>query len=649
MTLITPQLALKRLILTSRGIRAYDERFHHGVNIIRGVNGGGKSTIADFIFYCIGGELTKLTPEAARCEEVLGEWEINNEVITIRRLINTEGKQPLMVFFGSFEDAEASVTGWQHYSMQRSEKKESASQLLFRALGFPEVKGDVENNITMYQLLRLIYVDQLSSVHSLMRDERFDSPVTREAVGDLLLGLYDDLLYNEMRLARQWQKDLEAADDQINVLHDIVLETDIELSDKAINAQLAKLNEELSKTDALIKEASVANLSRPALTELKKKIDALAVELLAVRQRLTRSISDYDSFELEIADSNAFIQELRLRLAALNESVETRKSLGQLPLTHCPQCLSELHQAEKNTCPLCRQPFQVLADDSRALRMKQELGQQIKESETMLQDREEALAQLKVEIPTLKGLLKAKEDEYRSASNEVTPGRDPRVDQLFIRKGAINAEIVNIHRQAKVAAMVAELQRKKANLKSELQTVNFSITRRKQTMIARKTEAAIEIQKQTLRLLKKDLDREEMFSTARDVEFDFRRNTFAVDGRNHFSASAIVYLRNSIHFGIFFASLQLPFFRYPRFILCDNMEDKGMEQIRSQNFQREIVALSKASSVEHQIIFTTSMIDPSLNGTDLCIGPEYTRTRKSLNLPQHTNPGVTPDLADEAD
>ena len=57
-----------------------------------------------------------------------------------------------------------------------------------------------------------------------------------------------------------------------------------------------------------------------------------------------------------------------------------------------------------------------------------------------------------------------------------------------------------------------------------------------------------------------------------------------------------------------------------------------MEKERTQNFQKLIVKLSKESAIEHQIIFTTSMIDESLNNTELCVGEFYTETNKSLKL-----------------
>ena len=47
---------IRRLRVLRRGAPVYDQSYHLGVNIIRGENGSGKSTIADFIFYILGGE-----------------------------------------------------------------------------------------------------------------------------------------------------------------------------------------------------------------------------------------------------------------------------------------------------------------------------------------------------------------------------------------------------------------------------------------------------------------------------------------------------------------------------------------------------------------------------------------------------------------
>lgn len=55
-----------------------------------------------------------------------------------------------------------------------------------------------------------------------------------------------------------------------------------------------------------------------------------------------------------------------------------------------------------------------------------------------------------------------------------------------------------------------------------------------------------------------------------------------------------------------------------------------MEEERSQNLQKIIVKESEALNVEHQIIFTTSMIDPSLDNEEYCIGNFYTSDNKTL-------------------
>jgi hypothetical protein len=264
--------------------------------------------------------------------------------------------------------------------------------------------------------------------------------------------------------------------------------------------------------------------------------------------------------------------------------------------------------------------------------MKQELSQQLKESQRLLEDKVQALALLQAKLPELKALVKTSQRQYEQAVERVRPARDEKIDQLLIRKGELTAEIENINRQIKLAALLKSYESQKTVLTSAIQVLCISIERRKRTQVERRATGGEAVEKKTLFLLKNDLRREEMFQFGKNVSVDFGKNTFALDGRNQFSASSVVYLKNSVHYAIFFSSLDLDFFRYPRFILCDNMEDKGMEQERSRNFQKLIVKLSESSQIQHQIIFTTSMIDPFLNNEKYCVGPEYSEQRKSLDF-----------------
>jgi hypothetical protein len=76
------------------------------------------------------------------------------------------------------------------------------------------------------------------------------------------------------------------------------------------------------------------------------------------------------------------------------------------------------------------------------------------------------------------------------------------------------------------------------------------------------------IQQLALIILSRDGDYQPEFKKANQVEVDFLKDTYSLDGKNNFSASSNTYLKNAIRFAIFFASLEIPYFRYPRFILA---------------------------------------------------------------------------------
>lgn len=204
---ITPSLFLRRLIVTSNGSSVYDEKFHTGLNIIRGINGTGKTTIADFIFYGLGGENINWKDEALLCDYVFCEIFVSGVIWTTRRIVEPEGKVGSDIFEGSYETAISSPNKWKHYPMARREAgKNSYSQLLFSQLGIPEVKEE-QDNLTIHKILRALYIDQASPMQFLMYADTWDTAIIRAMIGDVLFGVYSPALFEAMVKIRELTED----------------------------------------------------------------------------------------------------------------------------------------------------------------------------------------------------------------------------------------------------------------------------------------------------------------------------------------------------------------------------------------------------------------------------------------------------------
>jgi hypothetical protein len=57
-----------------------------------------------------------------------------------------------------------------------------------------------------------------------------------------------------------------------------------------------------------------------------------------------------------------------------------------------------------------------------------------------------------------------------------------------------------------------------------------------------------------------------------------------------------------------------------------------MDPERSHNFQEMIVRASESARLDHQIVFTTSMLNPTLEDEKYLIEPHYTHDMRTLSL-----------------
>ena len=632
MTRFDPTIWLSRLVVLKTGKAVYDQRFHCGVNIIHGENGSGKSTIADFIFFSLGGEHTNWRRKASMCDFTLAEVCINGAFVTLRREISGTGQRPMGIFWGTLDDAQSSpIDAWGSYAFRSSAKKESFSQVLFRSMGLPEVlRDDLNSRITMHQVLRLAYVDQKTQYDKLFRDDNFDAFVTRNAVGDLLVGTYDAELYKLQLKRRETEKEIAQLTSELKGIGTVLRDADDTLTVPMLREAMQSARGERDDVLRMLRAAD-SRTTEEVAGSLAAQVNSVAAALVEAKQEVSELTGELENVAFELADSDDFLDALGFRLEALDDSERTRALLGSASFSFCPQCLTPVDEELEDGCGLCRQP---VADHESAnvLRVRNELSMQIKESQKLQEvrkNRRGSLVQRVSEATVHRDQRQREMDELTAGSS--SSGEAERAG-LHRKAGYLDRKIEDLARKIRFAAGVEELVSKRAEKRALVERLEDDMAGRRRLQQRRRDTATNRISQLTTALINDDLPREIAFQSAEVVAFDFGQDALTVDGRANFAASSMVYLKNSFHIALLQASLELEFFRYPRFALIDNVEDKGMEPARSHNFQALVVSVSEAAAVEHQVILTTSMLNPDLDSDIWVIGPRYTHTSRTLQF-----------------
>ncbi|MFZ2554845.1 hypothetical protein, partial [Psychrobacter urativorans] len=202
----------------------------------------------------------------------------------------------------------------------------------------------------------------------------------------------------------------------------------------------------------------------------------------------------------------------------------------------------------------------------------------------------------------------------------------------LISIGELKQKGSELAEKSRVLNNLYEKQADRDDLQSRLNSLDDEILSKESSVINRRNDRKTLISTIALKLLLKDLDRENDFKDPKEISFDFTNDRIKVDGISNFSASSTSILKTVLKLSILIASCEDRGFLYPRLAIVDNVEDKGMEEARSQNLQKIIIEESNKLEVEHQIIFTTSMIDESLEGSKYCIGEFYNPENRTLKI-----------------
>ncbi|HUW50023.1 MAG TPA: hypothetical protein VMV75_03320 [Sulfuricella sp.] len=634
MTLLKPSLLLNTLVVFKDGQIVFEAAFHQGVNIIRGHNSSGKTTVLDFIAYTLGAEYIPWKQEALLCDYSVAEISLNGNRVTLRREVNDKPLNPLYIFWGPIADAlEASFSSWEIYGFRRSSSKLSFTQALLLALDLPEAQGDGASNLTMHQFLRILYADQPSLHSPIFRTDSFDSALTRETVGSYLCGIYDDKLYLAQLEKRNLVKEIQQLEAELKSIF-------VVLAKSGQNANIELLGQEIlnteAKRDRKLKELARLKTERTVTSDaVATKTDAnLRSELDVAKKTLAVAQDALVQRELEAEDSKNFVRELELRLSTLDESQITRNYFGSLAFAFCPCCLSEIKPESSNAseCSLCKNQITSSVADAQILRMRNELRIQLAESNSLIALRLVEIRDLRTRIPSLRQNLMLLERRYAETTHSWSTDIEAAIELNATEIGGLDQEIKGLYESQRLAQVIRELQSQRDDLVYRESEVSSKIESLMFTQEERKKQTACEVALTLGRLLQEDLHRQEEFRKAENIQFSFTDNAISVDGATQFSESSTVVLRHLFHLALLSASTRMQAMRFPRFLMLDGIEDGGMELARSHRLQEIIVNECSGFDCEYQLIFATSQIAPQLDVEDFVVARSFSEEQRSLQI-----------------
>lgn len=624
-----PTIKIRRLLAAKSGKAVYDEVFHSGLNILSGCNGGGKTSVVQLLVYGLGYEVQHWKQEAGSCDEVFIECELNEQPVTLSRALQTQ-RASMQFFFGDLASGlRAGRSEWFSYPYN-SGAKESFSQKLFEVLGIPEVKLDASENLTMHQLLRLIYSNQANPPSSIFNIEAFDSAFKREAIGKYLCGLYDNDLYDEKIELGRSEKALDKIISEIRAITSVLGRTQISSELFSTEQLRASYLEEIKS----IREKIIALQEETKLEYKQEKLatNQSAADITKIKETLYDLEVTQRDLEFEVEDIRLFLSELNQKLREVNDSLEAGSVLNSVAFKVCPCCFSELPDVTGDECSLCGSDDYLTRRNTNMLRMKNELSIQLRESNKIYDRKNEALNENSKRKKECERQLRQAVTKSIATVSVHNSQLEKGLFVYYTKVGELEQKIVDLERTEELRSAIAALSSKREGLQSRVSHLKSSIELKEGLARVRPGEVHSIISETVIAFLKSDSGSEREFKEAEEVEYDFASSRVSVNGKTYFSESSISYLNNAFHLALLKLSLVKDYVRFPRLLILDGIENFGLEDQRSQNLQMNIKKYFSVEGVDHQIIIATKTIHPELDVPGVRVGSHFTEDAKSLKM-----------------
>lgn len=590
-------------------------QFDRGLNVIRGENSTGRTTLLKLFEFGLGAnlEIRHFIPEIKKCEKLVLEVELNEIPYTIDRKFH--GSQEIIVYQGRIEDIFRPRT-----TLLRGE----LSDFLLQRLGIPIISvideySGREKAITFSNIYDSLHIDQTKGFSEIQANL---SEKERIAVFKLLTRVSVPDSYELLVKEDELSKKRSAGENEVEYLSRFL--TEVEIFDPAtITLRLREIDEEYLRTE-------------DQLAEIQQHMQAQSSYANPIREEILALEEAWANKKQELYFSSQTLQayhELENQLAEdLDKAARVRASVNQLAsfeFEQCPRCLQAITEDMKMKeleaiCSVCGRPFVEHTDNIGNLNLYEEqIESQLEELAELQELYEVNIQRISDNLAQLENELNQKRQTLDDMMAELV---SPAIDNIVILNrilAKLDSERNQLQAQSRWHTKIKKMQETLEEIQYELSEI-----RRQKAEITEQERQA----ESRLLPFKQFFDHfYTQFFPGTDTKIVSRTYLPKVDDYDYKSKSATE--KNIAILGYFYALLRfsLDSFSYiPRFMVIDTLRQDNLaresyekvlqqfhqlEALYGKNFQLFVVVNENFEFLPHAKIALTQskrLLDVSL-------------------------------------
>ncbi|MCW6106302.1 MULTISPECIES: AAA family ATPase [Clostridium] len=611
-------LAVRKVVYNGKRYYFESPYLEDGIVILEGVNGHGKSTFMNLIYYGLGGKVpgfnkndkhvnnkhTEIYNDEDNYVEL--EVEINNKKYEFTRTIGDN-----IIFI---VDEDKNVTETCVFRNQSNQDTKVFSDWILSTLGinvFDIVQGTRSFKLNFSDLMRLIYHDQLTEVDKIYKEadnSNFlsDSLEIRKAIFEVLLGKIYDKYYSALGNYKLKSKELEKNqaimdsyddflneilnEDLSNVVHIKALIVENESMRKKVNIERNIAINQKSNSSQILKSVDE---QRNILAKYQSERDNLVQAKSTINQSIDKIIFLIDEAEKELQE----IKKIRL----------VNKKLKLFSPNTCPYCLREVERV-KGKC-ICgedvdeEQYEKFFYTDHEYFEILKVKKKAVSSLSNLLDKKNYKMKNIVSETLALDNKISNVRNYINELMQNITCDYNSAyIRQLDSRECELNAKIIELQQAEELAQKRENIGVELIKLRKQVESLKVKtevyLSAAKEDMLKRKSSFS-DIYLQLMKLA-------DAHCYAAYIGDDYMPN---INFSQYRERSASVPKRLMFFLTMLIESLQNEV-NFPRFLMIDTPNKEGIDK---ENLIKNIALLSKAdelkiqSDLKYQIILTTGI------------------------------------------